>query len=139
MTASVSTAEMFAHVAQLMTHSPLHKRWALEELFRLILPPMQLNQAVYEVENGKLVGFGTFAILPEDKARAFLRKEYRIQPNDFKSGNCPVLVDAIAPFGHANKVTRKIRNALIDTGYRGVPILFRRDYGDKTRISEAVL
>ena len=66
MTASISTAEMFAHVAQLMTRSPLHKRWALEELFRLILPPMQLNQAVYEVENGKLVGFGTFAILPEN-------------------------------------------------------------------------
>lgn len=139
MSDNVSTAEMFAHVAQLMTHSPLHKRWALEELFRLILPPMQLNQAVYEVENGKLVGFGTFALLPEDKAKAFLRREYRIQPQDFKSGECPVLVDAIAPFGHANKVTRKIRNALIDAGFRGTPILFRRDYGERARISEAVL
>ena len=50
-----STAEMLAHVSLLMTHSPLHKRWFVDDLFRLILPPMQLGQAVYHVENDRLL------------------------------------------------------------------------------------
>ena len=134
-----SIAEMFAHVALLMTHSPLHKKWQVGEMFRLILPPMQFGQAVYHVERDRLVGFGTYAFMTKEKARLFLDREYRIQPSDFRSGDTPVLVDAIAPFGHAMKVTRKIRNALIESGYQGKPILFRRDYEDRHRVSEAVL
>lgn len=139
MSDNVSTAEMFAHVAQLMVHSPLHKRWALEELFRLILPPMQLGQALYEVENNRLVGFGTFALMPEDKAKAFVKREYRIQPADFRSGEHPVLVDVIAPFCHPNRVARKVRNTLIDLGYKGKPILFHRYYNGRSRAGEVVI
>ena len=134
-----SVAEMFAHVSLLMTHSPLHKRWFVEDLFRLILPPMQLSQAVYHVENDRLLGFGTYAFMTPEKARGFLDRKYRMQPTDFRCGDIPVLVDAIAPFGHASKITRKIRDALIESGYKGKPILFRRDYEGRYRISEAVL
>ena len=134
-----SVAEMFAHVSLLMTHSPLHKRWFVEDLFRLILPPMQLSQAVYHVENDRLLGFGTYAFMTPEKARDFLERKYRMQPMDFRCGDIPVLVDAIAPFGHASKITRKIRDALIESGYKGKPILFRRDYEGRYRISEAVL
>lgn len=134
-----SVAEILAHVSWLMTHSPLHKRWFIEDLYRLILPPIQLGQAVYHVENDKLVGFGSFALMSKDKAKSFLERKARMEPAHFQSGDTPVLVDAIAPFGHASKITRGIRNALIDLGYGGKPILFRRDYAGRYRISEAVL
>lgn len=134
-----SAAEILAHVSWLMTHSPLHKRWFVEDLYRLILPPIQLSQAVYHVENDKLVGFGSYAFMSPEKAKGFLERKYRLEPLDFRSGDIPVLVDAIAPFGHASKITRGIRNALVESGYRGKPILFRRDYEGRYRISEAVL
>ena len=139
MQSQVSTAELLAHVSFLMAHSPLHKRWFVEDLFRLILPPIQFGQAVYHIEGDRLLGFGTFALMTPEKAWDFLNRKYRLQASDFRCGDVPVLVDAIAPFGHASKITRKIRNALVESGYKGKPILFRRDYEGRYRISEAVL
>lgn len=134
-----SLSDVLAHVLSLMNHSPIHRRWFIEDIFRLIIPAIQLNQAVYHVENGRLLGFGTFALLTPEKAKAFLEKNEKLFPADFRAGDCPVLLDAIAPFGHAPKVTRKIRNALVELGYKGKPILFRRNYSGRTRISRAVL
>ena len=134
-----STAEMLAHVSLLMTHSPLHKRWFVDDLFRLILPPMQLGQAVYHVENDRLLGFGSYAFMTPEKATGFLERKYKIKPDDFRCGNIPVLVDAIAPFGHVSKITRKMRNALVESGYKGRPILFRRDYEGHHRIHRVLI
>lgn len=139
MSRETSINDVLAHVIDLMGHSPIHKKWFIEDIFRLILPPIRLNQAVYHVEGGRLLGFGTFALLTQEKAHAFLEKKYRIQPEDFRSGECPVLLDAIAPFGHASKITRKMRTVLINSGHKGKTILFRRNYSGRTRISRAVI
>jgi cytolysin-activating lysine-acyltransferase len=135
----ISTAEILSHVSLLMAHSSLHRKWYIEDLFRLILPPIQLGQAVYHVENDRLVGFATMAFMTPDKAKAFIRRQHRLQPEDFCCGDIPVVVDGIAPFGHIRKVTRKLRDALTHRGYKGKPVLFRRDYGDKSRPTEVVV
>lgn len=134
-----SATDAFAHVALLMTHSPLHKRWYVEDMFRLIFPPIYLRQAVYHVEDKRLVGFGTYAFMTPEKAEAYLRREYRLQPTDFRCGDVPVLVDAIAPFGHASKITRKMRNVLVEFGFQGRTILFRRNYSGRFRLGKAVI
>jgi len=98
-----------------------------------------LIQFVYVVENGKLVGVGTWASMSDKSLDAFLTGSRKLVPSDFKSGPHLVLVDVIAPYGHARQITSKMRQKLIELGHWGKKIRYIRYQNGKRVPKESVL
>lgn len=95
---------MLDHVINLLAHSENHHHFTVEQINRCIIPPVNLNQCCGIVENGHLVAWCSWAFLSEEKADIFLDGIYKIQPDDWRSGDVLVIMDFVAPFGHMKKL-----------------------------------
>lgn len=131
--------DLFGAVVRLMDLSPLHRRDTVADANRLVLPPIMAGQCVHVHEGGRLVGWGSWAMLTEDAEAGYVLGHRKIRPEDWNAGNRLWLVDVIAPFGHAREVTGRVRFALRSAGHRGRPIRFRRNKGGGHRYSSAIL
>jgi cytolysin-activating lysine-acyltransferase len=101
---------MLDHVINLLAQSETHKNWTVEQINRCITPPVNLKQCQGIIEDGKLVAWCSWGFLSDEKSDKFLTGEYRLQPNDWRSGNVLVFMDFVAPFGHTQKLYRMCRN-----------------------------
>lgn len=100
---------MLDHVLVLLAQSPRHKNFTIEQVNRCIIPPVSLKQCCGIVENGFLVAWASWAFIPREKADIFLDGDYKIQPEDWSSGNVLVFMDFVAPFGHTRQLYRMCR------------------------------
>ena len=130
--------QMIEDILSLMAHSKVHKRWFVEDIFNIILPPFDLGHSIVVQEKDKCVGFGTFAFLNDEALNKFLTGSAKLSRKDFNSGPNIVLVDIIAPYGHAREIVSKIRQRLIALGHWGKKMKYVRYYG-AVRVSKESL
>jgi cytolysin-activating lysine-acyltransferase len=130
---------MINPIIDLMNESYLHKRWYIEDIYNIIQPPIELIQFVHVVENGKLVGLGTWASMNDESLDAFLTGSRKLVPSDFNNGHNLVLVDVIAPHGHGRQIAVKMRQKLIELGHWGKKISYIRYQNGKRISKESVL
>ena len=130
---------ILADVIELMTESPLHSKWYVSDIQRLIVPPISLGQYVYGYEEGRLVGFATFCFMDQSSLDSFLNGTRKVQAEDFCSGDIPVLMDVIAPFGHGAKVALEVRKILRGGGLSGRKIWYVRRYQDHRIVKASML
>lgn len=123
----------------LMAASPLHERWIVRDISRLMMPPLHLGQYVCVWDMGRMVALATWASLTDEAAQGYVSGQRRLQPEDWNGGHDLWLIDAIAPWGHARQVTSLVRATLRDRGHKGHKIRFRRNYGDARRFAEVML
>jgi cytolysin-activating lysine-acyltransferase len=136
----MSGAEFVAQAILLMERSPLHRRWMVADLVRLIYPPTHLGQVVVVTDaRGRLAGFGTIGLFSQEAAEGYRMGVRPIQPQDWRSGDELWLVDVVAPGGAAKAVTRLVRAKAVELGYKGKYIHFRRNYSGKLRFSRAMI
>jgi len=105
---------MLDHVILLMSQSDTHQNWTVDQVRRCIIPPVNFNQCAGIVEDGYLMAWVSWGFLSEEKADIFLEGKYSLQPEDWRSGNVLIFMDAIAPFGHMRKLSRMCRNLFPD-------------------------
>lgn len=105
---------MLQNVLRLMQASAHHRAYTVDTLLRCVLPPLDLNQHVCVIRDGRLVAWASWAWLPGDKADAFLHGDYRVQPDDWCSGERLVFMDFIAPYGHALALYGQLRRTFKD-------------------------
>ena len=91
---------MLDQVIHLLSQSETHKDFNVEQISRCIIPPVNLQQCAGLFEDGYLTGWCSWAYLSEEKADIFLEGNYKIQPDDWRSGNVLVFMDFVAPFGN---------------------------------------
>ncbi len=130
---------MIEDILSLMAHSKVHKRWFVEDIFNIILPPFDLGHSIVVQEKDKCVAFGTFAFLSDEVLNKFFTGSGKLTRKDFNSGPNIVLVDIIAPYGHAREITSKIRQRLIALGHWGKKIKYVRYYGAVRVLKESLL
>jgi cytolysin-activating lysine-acyltransferase len=130
---------MIEDILSLMHFSKVHKRWYVEDIFDIIMPPLDLGQCIIVRESDKIVGFGTFGFLSNEALDKFLTGSAKLTRKDFNSGPNVVLVDVIAPYGHARQITSKMRDRLIELGHWGKIIKYVRHYGNKRVLKESVI
>lgn len=92
---------MLEQVLRLMDRSPHHRGYSVDTILRCIVPPLQLGQYAGIERGGRLVAWASWAWLPPAKAEPFLKDAYKIQPQDWCSGDALVFMDFIAPDGDA--------------------------------------
>ena len=101
---------MLDHVINLLAQSETHHDWTVEQINRCITPPVNLHQSIGVFEDGLLVAWASWAYLSEEMSDMFLEGDYKIQPEDWRSGDVLVFMDCVAPFGHCRRIIRMCRN-----------------------------
>jgi len=125
-------------VLGLMLWSDIHRNWTVEDVGRLIMPPFNLGQFTF-IQGDQVLAFASWAFLTPEAEEGFLSGERKLMPEDWNAGDRVWLIDAIAPFGHARKVCRQVRQTLRDQGHNGHSIKFKREYGGRERFAEVKL
>lgn len=102
---------ILGHILDLLLMSRLHRRMALEDLARTVVPPMHLGQCeVFCDPAGKPVGFVTWAFVTDELLSKLKSNQHRIQPHEWKCGDKLWFNDFVAPFGHCRQMVRRLRH-----------------------------
>jgi len=102
------------HVIHLMSQSDVHKNWNMEQVSRIIIPPVNSMQNIGLFRNNQLHDWVSWGFTDREKADMFLDGSYRLQVEDWRSGNVLIFADFITPFGDARKLYRKCRDLFPD-------------------------
>jgi len=106
---------MIEKILSLMSRSEVHKKWTVEDIGRLIIPAVIHNKIRFYVDNGKMVGFATYAFLSEEAEKGYLDGTRKLQPSDFKGEEGSMwFIDFIAPYGHTKQFVRALRKEFKD-------------------------
>lgn len=97
--------QIFTAACLLMMRVPQYRRYTLEDLERLLLPPIVLGQCkLYLDEDNKPLAFCSWARLSEGARDGFLARTRKIQPDDWNSGDELWFMDFIAPNGNVRGI-----------------------------------
>lgn len=108
--------KLLGDVVLLMANSDFHGRWFIDDLERLIIPPLELDQFyTFEVE-GRVVGFVSWAFLLPEAVQGYVDGTRKIQPEDWNAGGERWVIDLIAPFGNAGEVIKDFRRRSDEAG-----------------------
>lgn len=119
---------LLIQTVDLMSRSDLHRKWSIEDVDRLIVPPIKLGQFVDYFVGDEMVGFGSWAMMAPFGLTAFMHGTRKLIRDDFSSGDIPVLIDVIAPDGYGRQITSQIRERLVREGFKGQKIWYVRYY-----------
>jgi cytolysin-activating lysine-acyltransferase len=100
---------MMGELTYLLSHSPNHLGYTISDMMRFFMTPIRLNQfRIYRTKD-RPVGFVAWASLRPDISARYATGEYELQIKDWRSGRDLWFVEFIAPFGHANRIVRELR------------------------------
>lgn len=111
MLAAVTTGLLagdFAALMSLANESPLHRRWPVEAAMRIFTPPLRLGSYRLWTDGERVVAGATWAFMNDESFGRF-RSTRHLAPADWQSGDQPVVVDLIAPWGHCLPVVRDLQ------------------------------
>ena len=116
----MKNTEAVGMMTWLMGQSDQHCNWTIEDVHRLIIPPVALQQfRIWQVEH-QPVGFVTWGLFNEETEAGYLAGSRKIQPDDWNAGDRLWLVDFIALFGGVSQMVREGRQHLRSVLGKGV-------------------
>lgn len=102
---------ILGHVVGLAMSSPLHRNITLAELALLVAPPLQLNQYRLLSSDGQIVGYLSWARVSDEVSKKLSASMlYRLQPNEWQSGNNHWVIDFIGPESLIESAMRVVRS-----------------------------
>lgn len=119
--------ELLGEIASLLLASNLHRKYLINDIGAVFLPPIHLNQfRIYKNKAGDPIALVTWAFFSQEIETKYLSKEYSLKPQDWKSGDRLWSIDFLAPFGHMKMVSKDLRNNI-----------FPNQHGRSVRITES--
>ena len=116
----MKNTEAVGKITWLMGQSDEYCNYTVDDIHRLILPPIALQQfRIWEAE-GNPVGFVTWAMLNEEAQQGYWDGTRRLQPDDWQAGNNLWLIDFLAPYGGVRQMVREGRDHLRSIFGQGV-------------------
>lgn len=102
----------FCDVVYLICRTHRAHRWRLNDLPRLVIPPLRLGQAHLFYERGRPLAYVSWAWLSGIASDGFEDGSRLLKAEDWRSGENLWIVDLFAPFGHVGKISRFLREEL---------------------------
>lgn len=98
----------------LSQYSPLHQKYHIGEWLPRILPSIELNQfSYYEDSQNRPIGFCNWAFVSHSVQEELLKLKRDIKLDDWQSGTHLFVPEMLAPFGHAQYITRDLRRRVL--------------------------
>lgn len=120
----------------LMLASNEHRGWYLGGLDTYLLLPVKHNRIRVYLDEGVPVGLITWCWMYPEDADNFLQGDYHPTEDDFRYDNIEGKelwgLEFIAPYGHARKINRLIRNE-IRSLYGPQQVHWRRNHSQQTK------
>tara|TARA_R110002072_G_scaffold148065_1_gene295521 strand:+ start:26 stop:421 length:396 start_codon:yes stop_codon:yes gene_type:complete len=84
------------------------KNMRLDDIYKIIVPPLKLEQ--YRIYNDEkvLTGFASWALLSDELSEAYKNNKYKIQADDWDSGDNLWLINVLCPMGGGSVVLRRL-------------------------------
>jgi len=115
---------LIGEIVGLMHWSQTHSGYTVADIGRVIVPPVLLDQYTLVRHEGKVVGYGSYALLTLEAETGFIAGTRKMVAGDWKAGDRLWLMDVLAPFGHAAVVAQALRTKALADGHSEVR--FRR-------------
>lgn len=132
----LSEEQIKSYSLDLMLASNEHRGWHLGNLGTYLLLPVKHNRIRVYLDDNVPVGLITWCWMYPEDAEQFLQGNYHPTENDFKyddiEGKELWGLEFIAPYGHARKINRLIRNEIREM-YGPQPVNWRRNHSKQTK------
>ena len=109
------TRNHFGDILSLLVASQFHHHWKLHQVKRVFNPPLYHGQFRIWYSNSHPLGFCCWAWVSDKILDQLLTGQYKIQPNDWKSGNNLWLAEFVAPYGQTGYMVRNMRHFIKKT------------------------
>ena len=123
-------------IKALLKDSPYHCNYTERDIERNILSAVRFDKCLLSYNEGKLVGFLSWAFLPDHRVDGYLNKTRKLKAIDFM-GNTGELwfIDFIVPYGNVRQVIRGFQ-AEFQKRYPDIKFgkMFRRAKGYDARV-----
>lgn len=101
---------MIEKILSLMSRSEVHKYYTVEDIGRLIIPAIIHNKIRFYVDNGKVVGFVTYAFLSGEVEESYENGTKHLLPSAFEGEEGTIwFIDFVAPYGHCKPFIRELK------------------------------
>ncbi|NIA72063.1 toxin-activating lysine-acyltransferase [Pelagibius litoralis] len=105
-------SQVFGQVISTMMQSPQHRHLLLSDLEWRVIPPLRLQQYRLVQRNGTAAGFVSWALVSEEVEQQLQQPDFRLRPQDWKSGDRVWIIDVIAPPLQAHALADKVKMKL---------------------------
>ena len=123
-------------IKALLKGSPYHCKYTQQSIDRCIMPAIGFKKYMTYYDDGKLVGFLSWAFLYEHQVDGYLNKSRNLKPIDFMRNQGELwFIDFIAPYGNVRTIIREFQKEF-QTRYPDIKFgkMFRRAKGYDARV-----
>ena len=114
---------LIGEVTSLLICSDLHRKYLVDDIGLVFLPPIDLDQFRIYKANEQPIALITWAFLTEDIEKKYLTGNYTLTHDDWHSGDRAWVIDFLAPFGHAKQVAHDLKyNIFPDQSARSIRV-----------------
>lgn len=99
MTKPLTRLPLLGPIVWLYQQSPFHKHLFISDLEWLVMPPLMTDQCKLFTKDDAPVAFASWAFVSEEVEQRILSRQFRIAPQDWRSGDRLLLIDLLSPFG----------------------------------------
>ena len=107
-------SQVFGQTVSIFIQSPRHRHLMLSDLEWRVIPPIALRQYRLVQHKGAPAGFLSWALVSEDVEQRLQQPDFRLRPQDWKSGDRVWIVDVVAPPQQAEVLIDKVKAELFE-------------------------
>lgn len=102
---------LLGEITGLMLASKLHRQYQVRDIADIVLPAVNLNQfRIYRDAKRRPIGLVTWGLFSEAVEKKYLAGQMVLNEQELRSGDRLYFIDFIAPYGHAKKIIRDLRD-----------------------------
>ncbi len=106
-------SRLLGDIVFLMTISESHAQYKIQHLSSVVFPALALGQyRIYHDAKKNPVGFVSWAMLSAEAEQKLLNHAAPLTPEEWASGDIIYIMEFIAPFGHAQKISKDMKQHL---------------------------
>lgn len=101
---------LLGEITSLLLLSKVHRKFQVRDIADIIIPTINLNQfRIYHNKNKQPIGLVTWGYFDEKTEQEYLSGKTVLSGKELKSGDILYMLDFIAPYGHAKKIVKDLR------------------------------
>lgn len=107
-------SQVFGQTVSIFMQSPQHRHLLLSDLEWRVIPPIALQQYRLVQHKGAPAGFLSWAFVDEETEQRLQQPDFRLRPQDWKSGDRLWVIDVVAPPQQAEALVEKVKAELFE-------------------------
>lgn len=105
-------SQVFGQAVSIFMQSPQHRHLLLSDLEWRVIPPIALQQYRLVQHKGTPAGFISWALVDEETEQRLQQPDFRLRPQDWKSGGRVWIIDVVAPAAQKEMLVEKVKEEL---------------------------